>query len=714
MSHAASASRETGFHGSSRIDCRYTNIGATQNCRHLRRNEQVTTVRTVAVSISAIHAALFSIAPMRLFLLKCSGTPRTPERRYMGDASATETAFMKPRQWMIAIVLLLLMAAAVFGLFWTRETPVDSSDETSSATPTKKLLARRNAAPRPAIDLRPLQTARRLAATAGTPEEQVLAHAAEKAGDHEVDLTFFDRLREAQLNPPPLSPEAKQIAARKAKAQDVLKDDQESIALLTRKLAAAPESQKDNLQDQIDVAKAQMELDQDEFDDASEDLEEAGGDPQAKIKRLQEQHEAAGHNAAPVGSAVNPHEADYQTHTLLGVFQAWNALRDKKFTLQQAQDEAKQKQQQLAVRRTQLAAQLEKDKEAREAAKQQAKGFSKGSTATKREDSQAAAKVALDSLKQYTLDQKNLADRGRRIQDEQELADIYTNWMTLIDTRERSALHHLIETLLWILLILFAVYVAGRVIDNLFTGMSAENKRIDTLRAVVKFAAQAVGALFILFIIFGMPTQTTTVLGLAGAGLTVAMKDFIVAFFGWFVLMGRNGIRVGDWVEINGVGGEVVEVGLLKTVLLETGNWTDSSHPTGRRVSFVNSFAIEGHYFNFTTSGQWMWDELEVMIPSSQDPYPVIDAIQKAVEQETAANAVKAEAEWRETTTKYRAKTLSAMPGVNVRPTGGGVEVRVRYNTRAYERHEARKRLYEAVVQMMHGKRESQQVAVSS
>jgi small-conductance mechanosensitive channel len=211
-----------------------------------------------------------------------------------------------------------------------------------------------------------------------------------------------------------------------------------------------------------------------------------------------------------------------------------------------------------------------------------------------------------------------------------------------------------------------------------------------------------------------MPTQTTTVLGLAGAGLTVAMKDFIVAFFGWFILMGRNGIRVGDWVEINGVSGEVVEVGLLKTVLLETGNWTDSSHPTGRRVSFVNSFAIEGHFFNFTTSGQWMWDELEVLIPASQDPYPVIDGIQRLVEQETATNAATAEAEWHETTTKYRAKTLSAMPGINVRPTGSGIEVRVRYITRAYQRHEARKRLYEALVEMMHGKREMVKAALSN
>ena len=59
----------------------------------------------------------------------------------------------------------------------------------------------------------------------------------------------------------------------------------------------------------------------------------------------------------------------------------------------------------------------------------------------------------------------------------------------------------------------------------------------------------------------------------------------------------KNGIRAGDWVEINGVGGEVVEIGLFRTALLETGNWTDKGHPTGRRVTFINNFAITGQYF---------------------------------------------------------------------------------------------------------------------
>jgi len=612
---------------------------------------------------------------------------------------------MKARHWITAGVLLLLVAAAVVGIVLTRELPPPTDEEPS--TQASRLFGRKaQSGQRQLVDLRPLQTARLMSTLAGIPEELTLAHEAEKIADHEVDLAFLDALRRVQETPPKLTPEARQIAERKAKAGLALQADQENVKNLTRELAAAPEPKKGNIEDQLDIAKAQLELDQDEFDDASEDLEQAGGDPEAKIKRLQEQHDAGDHNTQPAGSAVDPHEQDYNARTLLAVARAWQALRNKGAQLQLALDETRTKQQRLSQRREKLQTQVRKEEQDREQAKQLANELARTSKDASREDSKAASQAALDSLKQYSGDQKRLADLGRRIQDEEDLVDIYTNWIALVVTRQRAALHSMIKSALWIFLILIAIYIANRVIEGSFTGMSAENKRIDTLRTVVKFAVQAVGALLILFIIFGMPTQTTTILGLAGAGLTVAMKDFIVAFFGWFILMGKNGIRVGDWVEINGVGGEVVEVGLLKTVLLETGNWTDSSHPTGRRVSFVNSFAIEGHYFNFTTSGQWMWDELQVLIPPGQDPYPVVDGIQKLVEQETAANASTAEAEWEATTSKYRAKSLKALPGINVLPTASGIEVRVRYITRAYQRHETRRRVYEAVVELMHGKRE--------
>ena len=116
------------------------------------------------------------------------------------------------------------------------------------------------------------------------------------------------------------------------------------------------------------------------------------------------------------------------------------------------------------------------------------------------------------------------------------------------------------------------------------------------------------------------PRETPTILGLATAAFTIALQDFILAFLGWFVLIGKNGIHVGDWVEINGVGGEVTEVGLFSTTLLETGTIADRGLPTGRRITFMNGFAIRGQYFNFSTTGQWMWDEIHLTFQRPENP----------------------------------------------------------------------------------------------
>ena len=187
----------------------------------------------------------------------------------------------------------------------------------------------------------------------------------------------------------------------------------------------------------------------------------------------------------------------------------------------------------------------------------------------------------------------------------------------------------------------------------------------------------------------------------------MALKDFIVGFIGWFVLMGKNGIRMGDWVEINGVSGEVVEIGPFHTVLLETGNWTDSGHPTGRRVTFTNSFAIEGHYFNFSTTGQWLWDELQVVLPTGKDPYPIVEAIRKKVEEATRESGQLAEQEWRRAAGSRDMSGFSAVPAISVKPVLGGVEVAVRYITRANERFTLRSKLNRAAVQLLGGKEES-------
>ena len=146
-----------------------------------------------------------------------------------------------------------------------------------------------------------------------------------------------------------------------------------------------------------------------------------------------------------------------------------------------------------------------------------------------------------------------------------------------------------------------------------------------------------------------------------------------------------------------------MQLGLFRTWLLETGNWTAHGHPTGRRVSFLNGYAIRGKYFNFSTVGQWMWDEIKVTVPAATNIHPLIKKIYEAVVKATEADAKMAEAEWKRVTHEEGAPQFSAMPSVNLRPAGSGVDVVIRYITRAGVRVETRNQLYAMILDLMQG-----------
>jgi small-conductance mechanosensitive channel len=604
-------------------------------------------------------------------------------------------AWMKSGQKLIAIGLGLLVVSAIVGLFLT-------SDSTTSLP----VIARNTASQEQLVDEKPLQTARTLGKLAIGPDEQQVADQAAHYGDDEVDLSFHDASRSAADHPPQKNPKFHELFAHASDAAAQVKTDQDDVDRL-KKLVAAGGAKQASYQEQLDVAQAQLELDQDELNDAKEDLVRAGADPGSLIQRQFEQHQATEHGDDDALKTIVANTADlnYETGNLIAKFNTWRSLRDKASQLQQASGEAAQR-----------ASALERDHDSLEKQVQAEKSRKPAPTpapttvpATKSSPANAAppttdASSAVKSLHLISDDQKNLADLDKRIQDEQQLQTTYATWLGLVHAHERAVLHGAIQSLLWILVIVLAVYLVDRTIDHYLADKGEERTRLHTLRVVFQFGVQAIGALLVLLVIFGPPQQLATILGFAGAGLTVACKDFIVAFVGWFVLMGKNGLRVGDWVEINGVAGEVIEINLLRTVLLETGNWTDTGHPTGRKVAFVNSYAIEGHFFNFTTSGQWLWDELKLTLPSDRDPYALIDEIQKTVEKETEASVRGAEEEWKRVTSRYRVRSVSAAPAVNLRPTGSSLEVYIRYITRAHDRFAMRARLNQALVQLLRAK----------
>jgi len=536
------------------------------------------------------------------------------------------------------------------------------------------------------VDQKPWQTIQALAPLAVSGEEKRHAHNAERLADHEVDQAFAQALRQAsmEIQTQNLTGEALELQQKVAMLQGMAKDDQAKVDSLT----AAAKGANPPGTDDLDIAKAQLQLDNDELADATEDLARVSGDKRGQIQQELTAREAAMKKFDEQGDGGGPNAVQTATKygTLAGRISAWFDQRSRMDQIQQAKAEAD------ADIATLTAQHNDVEKKLAEGA-----NAAKDASETK---GRAARLAQMHSLAQI----HGILDD--RIATQKQLSATYGKWSDQVKLQHNIVVHLVLQSVAAIAFIALCGALIGAGVRKLLERLTVDRRTLHTMQTIAGLGIQFVTLLLILLVVFGVPSQMPTILGLTTAGLTVVFQDFILAFFGWFVLMGKNGIRVGDWVEINGVGGEVVDIGLFRTSLLETGNWTDKGHPTGRRVTFINNFAISGQYFNFSTSGQWMWDEIVVNVPSGPNSQRVIEAIRTAVQHETENDTKLAEVEWQRATKQRGLSHFTAEPSVDMRPAAAGVDVIVRYVTRATNRFDMRNRLYEAVVGLLHKKDE--------
>ncbi len=551
------------------------------------------------------------------------------------------------------------------------------------------------------VDQRPWQTAQALAALAVSAEEKELAREAERLADHEVDQAFAQSLRQASSETRELKGEALELQQRVTELQQTVKDDQALVKELTAKAGPTLPTTDDGAGgDDLDVAKAQLGLDQNELSDSIEDLARVSGDQRGEIqqeltaregemKKYDAELAAGGGEPAVVSSA--------QYRTLAGQMAAWRAQRVRLQLLEQAGQLAKADVASLTADHARREVEA-KASEAKDAGAKEAGTIGRGAGRVK-------------ELQRLGSQRYILSIVDDRLGAQQQLVALYQRWSDQVELQRKIVIHLMLQSMVAVASIVLLTLLVGWGLQRMLDRMSTERRQKQTLRTILDLATQLIGLVLVLLVVFGAPSQMPTILGLATAGLTVVFQDFILAFCGWFVLMGRNGIRPGDWAEIEGVGGEVVEIGLFRTWLLETGNWTANGHPTGRRISFLNGFAIKGKYFNFSTTGQWMWDEIKVTIPAGAQAYPLVEQIRDAAVKATAEDVLMAEKEWKRASHQQGdgegLAQFSATPSVDLRPAGTGVDAVVRYVTRAGVRLETRNKLFGLVVELMQKAREA-------
>lgn len=129
------------------------------------------------------------------------------------------------------------------------------------------------------------------------------------------------------------------------------------------------------------------------------------------------------------------------------------------------------------------------------------------------------------------------------------------------------------------------------------------------------------GSIIVLIFLIWMQSlnSVTIILGVASAGIALALQEVILSIAGWVLIMVRHPYEVGDRIEINGIKGDIIDIRLFQTSLLEIGNWVDADQSTGRIVNFPNSFLFKSENFNYSRGFEFIWNEIPILVTFESD-----------------------------------------------------------------------------------------------
>lgn len=216
-------------------------------------------------------------------------------------------------------------------------------------------------------------------------------------------------------------------------------------------------------------------------------------------------------------------------------------------------------------------------------------------------------------------------------------------------------------------------YVINRIPD--------ESPHLYTIRKVTTYVLSTITALFIFSIWVQRLGDLSVALGIFAAGLAFALQEVIGSIAGWLTIITGKPFTIGDRVETGGIRGDVVDISVLRTTLMEIGNWLSGDHNTGRIVTVSNAFLFKEPLYNYSAHLRFVWDEIKIPITYESNWKRAIEIMSNAVCEHTAYKELlpKAEKQRREVRRKLAVKMTPLEPRTYVKITDNWIELGLVY-----------------------------------
>lgn len=171
----------------------------------------------------------------------------------------------------------------------------------------------------------------------------------------------------------------------------------------------------------------------------------------------------------------------------------------------------------------------------------------------------------------------------------------------------------------------------------------------------------------------------TVALGVAGAGIAFALQEVIASFAGWLAIMFGDFYKTGDRVQLGGIKGDVMDIGVLRTTIMETGQWVDGDLYNGRIVLIANSYVFKEPVFNYSGDFPFLWDEIKIPVQYGSDYERTKELLLQIGNAVAGDLTQQSHAKWTELQNKYRLEDAQTDPMVSLIANDNWVEFTLRY-----------------------------------
>lgn len=187
-------------------------------------------------------------------------------------------------------------------------------------------------------------------------------------------------------------------------------------------------------------------------------------------------------------------------------------------------------------------------------------------------------------------------------------------------------------------------------------------------------------------------------LGVAGAGIAFSLQEVILSIAGWFAITFANFYKTGDRVQLGGIKGDVIDIGILRTTLMEIGQWVDGDMYNGRVVRMANSFVFKEPVFNYSAYFPFLWDEITIPIKYGSDYLYAKEILFKTASDLLIEYAKGAEKSWEKIVNKFMIENANVEPAVTMAANENWITFTIRYAVDYKKRRSTKTQLFIAIL----------------